>query len=116
MCVNTCLLFIVCGFMYACVSVCVGGGGGIIVVIQIVQFGLLSSGRAMKMVVHSNALVICWVNNQPSETKNKLSFLYLEALSQLLFSGRRANCILYGILYSLACVTKVTLTHFTFLA
>ena len=24
-----------------------------------------------------------------------------------LFSGRRANCILYGILYGLACVTKV---------
>ena len=23
------------------------------------------------------------------------------------FSGRRANCILYGILYGLACITKV---------
>ena len=31
----------------------------------------------------------------------------VSVLSFFSFSGRRANCILYGIMYSLACVTKV---------
>ena len=36
-----------------------------------------------------------------------ISFLFL-------CSGRRANCILYGIMYSLACVTKVTVVDLKF--
>lgn len=81
--------------MYACVSVCVGGGGGIIVVIQIVQFGLLSSGRAMKIVVHSNALVICWVNNQPSKQRtNYLSFILKHCLNYFsVAEGQIVSCM-----------------------